>query len=148
MTAQTTFATCLTILLLINGIMFFAGNPSYGNIAGLSYVSFDLVSILVTLGVVVGLFILASINVFGSGLDAGVLKYVFGLAVLIGVMFQVTFTYSTYTFDLGLGLLSNILYPYLNPTSTNLFTDIGLIISSIFGMITLGSGIIMIAGSA
>jgi hypothetical protein len=146
-TAQTTFATCLTILLIINGIMFFAGNADYGNIAGLNYVTFDLASVILSFGVLVGLMILASINVFGSGLDAGVLKYVFGFAVLIGIMFQVTFTYSTYTFDIGLGLLSNILYPYFNPASTNLFSDLGLIISSIFGMITLGSGILTI-GSA
>jgi hypothetical protein len=129
-------------------MMFFAGNPSYGNMAGLSYVTFDLVSILLTIGTIIAVMILATLNLFGSGLDAGVLRYVYGLVVLIGIMFQVTFTLNSTPIDIGLGLLSNVLYPYFNPSSTNLFSDIGLILSSIFGMITLGSGIIMIGGGS
>ena len=116
--------------------------------AGLSYVTFDLVSILLTIGTIIAVMILATINLFGSGLDAGVLRYVYGLVVLIGIMFQVTFTLDSTPIDIGLGLLSNVLYPYFNPSSTNLFSDIGLILSSIFGMITLGSGIIMIGGGS
>jgi hypothetical protein len=126
--------------------MFFAGSPAYGDIAGLSYVSFDLVSVVLTMGAIIAIMILATINFFGSGIDAGVLRYAYGLVILIGIMFQVTFDLGGDDIDLGLGLLQNILYPYMNPVSTNLFTDLGLIISSIFGMITLGSGLIMIGG--
>lgn len=147
MSASGVFTTCLTILLLLNGIMFFAGSASYLNIAGLSYVTFDLLDLMLTLVVIIGIFILATINVFGSGLDAGVLRYAFGLVVLIGIMFEVTFTIGTEDpISLGLGLLQNVLYPFFNPASTNLFSDLGLIIAGIFGMITLGSGVLLIAG--
>lgn len=146
MNPTSTFTTCFIILLLLNGIMFFAGNPAYGNIAGLSYVTFDLVSLVITMGAIIAIMILATINFFGSGIDAGVLRYAYGLVILIGLMFQVTFDLGGDDIDFGLGLLQNILYPYMNPVSTNLFTDLGLIISSIFGMITLGSGLIMVGG--
>lgn len=147
MNPSSVFTTCLTMLLLLNGIMFFAGNPDYGNMAGLSYVSFDLISIIATIGTIVAVMILATLNLFGSGLDASVLRYVYGIVILMGIMFQYSFTLNATVIDIGLGLLQNILFPYFNPSSTNIFSDLGLILASIFGMITLGSGIIMIGGS-
>ena len=147
MTAQTTFATCLTILLIINGFMFFAGSPNYGDIAGITYVSFSLTNIISTLGGIVLIMLVATLNIFGSGVDAGIMRYVYGFAVLMAVMFQITFTINSQTITFGVGLLQNILYPFFNPSSVTVFSDVGLIVCSIFGMITLGSGLMLMGGN-
>jgi hypothetical protein len=59
--------------------------------------------------------LLTSINVLGSGLSTAGTKIIFGFSVLLGLLFQITFTFGAYQVPLGVGLLQNVFMTF-NPT--------------------------------
>lgn len=143
MGAQSVFLTSLMILLIFNGVMIFV--PGSG--ATIPTVA----SIITTVVAMVAILVAGSITVFGSGIDTQIYRYVFALAVILGLCFSVTIQYSSNpvdTFTVGVGLISNILNPFLFGGGYWLVNVLGLLISGILSLIFLVSGLIIVVGPA
>lgn len=52
--------------------------------------------------------LITSVNILGSGLNTAGTSIMFGFAVLLGLLFQITFSVAGFNIPLGVGLLQNL----------------------------------------
>lgn len=86
----------------------------------------------------------SAINVLGSGVNPAGTKIIFGFAVLLGILFQLTFTIGTATIPLGMGLLTNIFTIF----SISDLYGIPFFLTAVIGVVILVTGLQTITGGA
>lgn len=86
----------------------------------------------------------SAINVLGSGVNPAGTKIIFGFAVLLGILFQITFNIGTASIPLGIGLLTNV-FGVFNITD---FWGIPFFLTAIIGVTILVTGLQSITGGA
>jgi hypothetical protein len=97
------------------------------------------------IGFVTGMTIVAiacGISILGSGFNAESTKIIFGVGVLLNILFQISFNVVGFTVAIGLGILTNTLLSI----PLNVFFGIPFIILLCLGTICLISGLLVITG--
>ena len=86
--------------------------------------------------------ILSGTNVVASGLNSASTKMIFGVGVLLGLLFQINFTIATFNITLGMGLLTNVFNVF---ATTDLF-GIPFFMTAILGISLFVSGLLTFSG--
>ena len=97
------------------------------------------------LGVVIPLVVVAILSgttVVGSGLNPSSTKLIFGMGVLMGLLFQISFTAGTFNITLGMGLLTNV----FNVFAMDVFFGIPFFMTAVLGIALFVSGLLTFSG--
>lgn len=97
------------------------------------------------LGIVIPIVVVAVLsgtNIVASGLNSASTKMIFGVGVLLGLLFQISFTVATFTITLGMGLLTNV-FSVFNMTD---FFGIPFFMTAILGIALFVSGLLTFSG--
>jgi len=89
---------------------------------------------------ILGIGIISGIQVLGSGLNGESIKIMFGCGALLNVLFQINIA----NFPIGMGLVTNVLACFDGTE----FLGLGIIITSIMGVMAFVSGLIVITGGS
>lgn len=139
MNSQEIFITLMVALLIFNFcIVSLSGDPQ----TFLLNLSIGGVLTVVLAGMIAA--VASAINVLGSGVNPAGTKIIFGFAVLLGILFQITFSIGTASIPLGMGLLTNI-FGVFNMTD---FWGIPFFLTAILGIVVLVTGVQTITGGA
>lgn len=136
MRATELFITVMAILTIFNFI-YCVANKNVVNTMVVGGIT-SLIATAIMLSVVAG------IQVLGSGLNSASIKILFGVSALLQILFQIQFTIGTQNFSIGLGLINNVFNAF---NSGDLF-GIGLFVSTVFGVLALVSGLIVVIVSS
>jgi len=86
--------------------------------------------------------VVGGLNIFGSGLTSSSVRILFGVSVLLSLLFQINVVH----IPVGLGLI-NTLFEAFGSGSGGVFSMLGFVICLLFSLVTLVSGLIMIVQS-
>ena len=86
--------------------------------------------------------ILSGTNVLSTGLNSASTKMIFGVGVLLGLLFQINFTIATFQITLGMGLLTNV----FNVFATSDLFGIPFFVTAILGISLFVSGLLTFSG--
>ena len=135
MKATGIFLSVMTILLIFNWL-YVSAYPTSTNI-----MLFGAVTGLVTISVVTS--IVAGLQVLGSGFNGESIRILFGVTALIQILFSLNFEIEDIHVIIGLGLINNL----FNAFSGGDFYGLGYFITTVFAILSLVSGILIIVGS-
>jgi hypothetical protein len=137
MNAGEVFVVLMVVLLVFNfGVVMMSGDP-YALLAQMAIGG--LLGVVVPIAVIA---ILSGTNVVASGLNAASTRIIFGMGVLLGLLFQITFTVATFTISLGAGLLQNVFGVF---AITDLW-GIPFLLVVVLGIVILASGLLTFSG--
>lgn len=97
------------------------------------------------LGIVIPIVVVAVLsgtNIVASGLNSASTKMIFGVGVLLGLLFQISFTVATFTITLGMGLLTNVFSVF---SMTDL-AGIPFFMTAVLGIALFVSGLLTFSG--
>lgn len=134
MTGSEIFIGIMTILLVFNWL-YVSANPLLTNTMLLGTVTG-----LVTTAIIVS--IVTGIQVVGSGFNGSSVKILFGVCALLQILFSLNFVIADIQVVIGLGLINNLFVAF----SGGDFFGLGFFISTVFGIIALVSGLLVIIG--
>lgn len=129
MDATEIFISVMIILLIFNVYYVFSFPESTWNLTVGAITGF--LAVILTIGIISG------IQVLGSGLSESSIKILFGVGSLLNVLFQINIG----GFPIGLGLVSNVLSVFGME-----FFGLGMILTSILGILAFVSGLIIVTG--
>ena len=144
MKAQEIFISSILVLLFFNFI-YISSTPNKVNTMTIGAIT-GLLTLVIAVGVIGGL------QILGSGLNSASIKIIFSVGVLVNIMFRiemkgVMITLAGYPLTqthlaIGLGLMNNLYEVF----SQGDLLGIGFFITTVFSIITLVSGLIIIIG--
>ena len=132
MKAQAVFISSILVLSLFNFI-YVSSTPEKINNMSLGAITGSMV-------LIISIAVIGGFTLFGSGLSSASVKIIFGVGALLNILFKIDIS----GFPIGLGLMNNIFEVF---TCGDLL-GLGLFIATIFSIITLVSGLIIIIGGA
>lgn len=97
------------------------------------------------LGIVIPLVVVAILsgtNVVASGLNPASTQLIFGVGVLLGLLFQISFTIATFEITLGMGLLTNV----FNVFASDVGYGVPFFVTAILGISLFVSGLLTFSG--
>jgi len=131
MNAQEMFISVMIILLIFNIYYTFTFTEAVWSLTIGALTGF--IATILAVGIISG------VQVLGSGLTGESIKILFGCGALLNVLFQI----NIFGFPLGMGLVTNVLSVFGSE-----FLALGIIITSVLGMIAFVSGLIIITGGS
>lgn len=130
------------IILMVVLLVF---NFAYVSVIGDSMTVLGNMAIGGILGIVIPIVVVAVLsgtNVLSTGLNSASTKIIFGVGVLLGLLFQISFTVATFTITLGMGLLTNVFNVF---AATDLF-GIPFFMTAVIGAAIIVSGLLTFSG--
>jgi len=131
MNAQEMFISVMIILLIFNIYYTFTFTEAVWSLTIGALTGF--IAVILAVGIISG------VQVLGSGLTGESIKIMFGCGALLNILFQI----NIFGFPLGMGLVTNVLSVFGSE-----FLALGIIITSVLGMIAFVSGLIIITGGS
>ena len=131
MNAQEMFISVMIILLIFNIYYTFTFTEAVWSLTIGALTGF--IAVILAVGIISG------VQVLGSGLTGESIKIMFGCGALLNILFQI----NIFGFPLGMGLVTNVLSVFGSE-----FLALGIIITSVLGMIAFVSGLIVITGGS